>query len=218
VPDQLSAGKRSGANGYARIDEALRQYPRSVDAMLQQTTILPTNLDMDILIRRATVEDCSIVLHIGRIAVELSHRDSCAAEDMNQYLQNNYSDAAILNELSDPANIYQVIFYQGKPAGFSKIVLNASHTNIAEPNATKLDRIYLLSEFFDQKLGYHLLQKNIELSKKNDQCGMWLFTWTGNERAVNFYQRNGFTIIGDHLFKVSDTRYNPNHHMFLRYR
>lgn len=172
---------------------------------------------MDILIRRATENDRKIIADIGRVAVYESHRNSCSKADNDYFLATHYNEDAIRDELNDPAHIYHVILSEGQPAGFSKIILNAGHPNIPHKNVTKLDRIYLLSSFYDMNLGFKLLHHNIALSKENNQCGMWLFTWTENTRAVKFYKRNGFTVIGDHKFKVSETHYNPHHHMFLDY-
>jgi ribosomal protein S18 acetylase RimI-like enzyme len=172
---------------------------------------------MDILIRRATENDWKLIVDMGQVSVGDAHRASCSEADMNHYLSTHYNEAAIRKELSDPANIYYILFYNDQPAGFSKIVLNAPHPNVPHKNGTKLDRIYLLSQFHDLKLGHQLLHHNVALSKENGQCCMWLFTWTGNERAVRFYKRNGFTVIGDHMFKVSETHSNPNYHMLLAY-
>lgn len=172
---------------------------------------------MEILIRAANENDVKAIVDIGRIAVKEAHQNSCSEADMQQYIDANYNDAAILNELQEPANLYQLLFCDDKPAGFSKIVLNATHPNIEEVPATKLDRIYLLPNYFDLKLGYKLLSHVIELSKAKGQNCMWLFTWIGNERAISFYRKVGFEVIGEHSFKVTDTHYNPNHHMLLRY-
>lgn len=172
---------------------------------------------MDIHICRATVEDCTTIAAIGREAVALSHRLSCSEEDMNQFIASHYSEAAIADELAEPSNIYHIILHNGQPAGFSKIVLNAAHKNIPFANVTKLDRIYLYSRFFDLRLGYDLLSYNLALSREKGQSGMWLFTWTGNERAIHFYHRNGFSVIGSHQFKITEHHYNPNYQMFLRY-
>ncbi|MEO8085431.1 MAG: hypothetical protein ABI763_01350 [Bacteroidota bacterium] len=62
---------------------------------------------------------------------------------------------------------------------------------------------------------FYVLINNIELSKRNHQAGIWLFTWIHNRKAVNFYLQTGFTIIGSHEFKVTETRYNPNHQMYF---
>jgi ribosomal protein S18 acetylase RimI-like enzyme len=168
-------------------------------------------------IRRATPEDHMLIAHIGRLGVESSHRESCSAEDMNTFLSATYSDSAIAEELKTKANIYHLIYHKGRPAGFSKIILDAKHPNIPEAAVTKLDRIYLLETFFGKGHGKELLGFNIELSKQQGQQGMWLFTWVGNTRAIRFYRNAGFEIAGSHRFKVSETHYNEHHQMLLMY-
>lgn len=170
-----------------------------------------------ITINRAAAIDASTIVDIGLISVEEAHRGSCAPEELNEYLKKHYNTVAIGEELSDEKNIYHIIKADGEAAGFSKIILNSAHADIEQSNVTKLDRIYLLSKFFSLKLGFELLQFNIELAKANGQCGIWLYTWTGNTRAINFYQKNGFEIIGSHHFQVTESRYNLNHHMLLRF-
>lgn len=167
-------------------------------------------------IRKATQNDARAICRLGNISVEYAHRDSCSAADMREYLDKNYSLEAIENELADSGNIYHIIDYNNIPAGYSKVVLNASHQNIEDLNVMKLDRLYLLPEFFDKKLGIELLKHNIELAKKNHQKGIWLFTWIGNARAVNFYNKVGFKIIGSHQFKVSENHSNENYQMYLQ--
>src|SRR5262245_8729762 len=167
---------------------------------------------------KATEKDCDAIVRIGKISVAESHRGSCSDEEMNEFLERNYNRYAIKAELDDPGNIYHIINYNDEPAGFSKIILNAKHSNIAAGNVTKLDRIYLLKEFYGLKLGLELLNFNIELSKKNTQSGMWLYTWIGNHRAIDFYLKAGFTIIGSHKFYVTKTHYDVSHHMYLKFR
>jgi ribosomal protein S18 acetylase RimI-like enzyme len=96
------------------------------------------------------------------------------------------------------------------------MVFNSEHASIEEKNVAKLDRIYLLSEYFNMKLGAELLKSAIEVARKNDQSGIWLFTWVGNIRAINFYLKAGFQIIGSHQFRVTASSYNMNHHMYLK--
>ena len=164
---------------------------------------------------KATEEDCQPIVNIGRISVNDAHRESTTAENMKAYIDRNYSDDAIREELKDRDNIYHIINYNGKPVGFSKIVLNAVHPDIDAKNVTKLDRIYLLKEFHNLKLGLELLKFNIRLAEKNNQSGLWLYTWVGNTLAINFYLKVGFKIIGSHKFYVTETYYNMNHHMLL---
>jgi ribosomal protein S18 acetylase RimI-like enzyme len=146
-----------------------------------------------------------------------SHGSSASEDDINSYVAEKYTNEVSQKELADPNNIYHIIYCNGQPAGYSKIIFNVGHPNIPIGNVTKLERLYLLKEFYDLKLGHELLQFNIELAQQNKQAGMWLFTWKGNERAVHFYDKAGFKIIGSHDFKISETHSNPNHQMLLRF-
>jgi ribosomal protein S18 acetylase RimI-like enzyme len=166
-------------------------------------------------IRKATADDACDVARIGRISVEFAHRESCSPTDMLQFLDSTYSIEAIGQELSMPQNFYHVIEQNNECAGFSKVLLNAEHDNIKGKNVMKLDRIYLLPDYFDQKLGAELFNFNLKFAVDNGQTGIWLFTWTGNKRAINFYLKAGFKIIGAHKFKVTETHYNEHHQMFL---
>ncbi|MES2703181.1 MAG: GNAT family N-acetyltransferase [Bacteroidota bacterium] len=170
-----------------------------------------------ITIHKATAKDSDVLTAIGRQSFIESHGRSAAQHDIDEYVAKTYTQEAISDDLSDPANNYHIITYNSKPAGYSKIILNSGHPNIALHNVTKMERLYLLQEFYDKKLGRELLQFNIGLSNTNSQAGMWLFVWTGNTRAVKFYERSGFEIIGSHHFKLTENHSNPNYLMFLKY-
>ena len=120
-------------------------------------------------------------------------------------------------ELEDEKNIYHIIYNNNTPAGFSKIILNQAHPLIPLQNVTKLERLYILKRYYNLKLGAKLFRFNLLLSKENQQSGMWLFVWKENSRAIRFYEKKGFKIIGSHDFKISERHSNPNHVMYLEY-
>jgi diamine N-acetyltransferase len=164
---------------------------------------------------KANERDCNSIVSIGKTSIAESHRGSCSEADMNEFLERNYNINAIKEELNDISNIYHIIKYNDTPVGFSKIILNAKHPNVIAENVAKLDRIYLLKEFYGLKLGLELLNFNITLSKMNNQSGIWLYTWIGNQRAIDFYLKAGFTIIGSHKYYVNQTHYDLSHQMFI---
>jgi diamine N-acetyltransferase len=166
---------------------------------------------------KAREEDAQLLSEIATITFIESHGSCAKAEDINNYVAENYSTNAFKKELSDEKNIYYFIYHDKQPAGYSKIILNTPYTGSELKNITKLERLYLLKEFYNLKSGLELFQFNIALSKRNGQMGMWLFVWKENQRAVNFYKKAGFVIIGSYDFKISATHSNPNHQMFLRF-
>lgn len=168
-------------------------------------------------IRKATVNDATLLAEIGKKSFIESHGRSASEADINSYVNEKYTVQVFVEELSNPENNYHIIFYNEIPAGYSKIIFNVGHKNFEPTNLTKLERLYLLKEFYHLKLGYQLLNFNINLSKQNKQHGMWLFVWKENLQAVNFYLKAGFKITGSHDFKISETHSNPNHQMLLEY-
>ena len=166
---------------------------------------------------RATINDAELLADLGRQTFIESHGHSAPKEDIENYVNDNYTEAVFREELGALENIYHIIYYEGQAVGFSKIILNYPAKNIDTKNVTKLERIYILKEFYHLKLGLELMNFNIEFSKSNNQAGMWLYVWTENERALNFYKKNGFEIIGSHDFTISANHSNPNYQMLLKY-
>jgi ribosomal protein S18 acetylase RimI-like enzyme len=171
----------------------------------------------NISIIRATAQDSQLLAGMGRITFLEAHGNSASADIVTAYVDQNYSETVLTTQLTDPGNLYHLIYCSGAPAGYSKIIYNTTHANISATQVTKLERLYLLKDFYGLGLGLELLNYNIELSKKMNQAGMWLFVWKENHRAINFYYKTGFKIIGSHDFKLSEAHSNPNHLMFLNY-
>ncbi|MEI9909106.1 MAG: GNAT family N-acetyltransferase [Bacteroidota bacterium] len=166
---------------------------------------------------KARENDSQLLSEIAKLTFIESHGSSAKTEDINVYVNEQYNTDVFKKELSETKNIYHIIYRDKRPVGYSKIIFNTPYTSSPIKNITKLERLYLLKEFYGLKIGLELFQFNIDLSKQNNQAGIWLFVWKENQRAVNFYKKNGFLITGSHDFKISETHSNPNHQMFLRF-
>lgn len=164
---------------------------------------------------KATAKDAALLAILATNTFLESHGHAAPPQDIKSYITEKYNETVLTAELNDPENIYHIIYYHGKPAGFSKIIFNQPYKNSAVQNIAKLERIYILQEFYNLKLGKALLQFNIDLAKQQQQKGMWLYVWKENTRAFNFYTRAGFIIIGSYDFKVSITHSNPNHQLLM---
>ncbi|HEY1039657.1 MAG TPA: GNAT family N-acetyltransferase [Bacteroidia bacterium] len=168
-------------------------------------------------IRAANTSDVEIIAELGRSTFLDAHSSSAPKEDMENYLTEKFSKDVVKNDLDNPTNIFHLLFFSDKPAGYSKIQLNTPCTFLPENDAVcKMERLYISKDFYDKKLGYKLFVFNKELCLQNNQTGLWLTVWVENERAVAFYERLGFRIIGEILFKVGATQ-NPNYVMWLEF-
>jgi ribosomal protein S18 acetylase RimI-like enzyme len=166
---------------------------------------------------KASVEDAELLSVLGRTTFIESHGKSASEEHIEAYVNLKYTHKALEVELQNPENIFYILYHDKIAIGYSKIILNVPDTNIPFNNVTKLERFYVLQEYHNLKLGWELFNFNVKQSKAQQQVGMWLHTWTENQKAINFYSKAGFKIIGHHDFKITENHYNPNYQMLLIY-
>ena len=62
-------------------------------------------------------------------------------------------------------------------------------------NAHEIIAIYLLKEYQGQKLGYELLRRTV--SSFSDDAKIVLWVLKGNEKAIHFYEKFGFSFNGN---------------------
>ena len=165
---------------------------------------------------KATRDDYRLLSEIAKITFIESHGHSAKSEDINFYISQKYQESIFEEELLNNENIYHLIYHNNVVAGFSNIILNSPYPGSKNQHIAKLERLYLLRNFYGLNLGLQLFEFNIIIARQNNQTGIWLYVWKENRRAINFYQKVGFTIIGSHEFKISDAHSNPNHQMFLK--
>jgi ribosomal protein S18 acetylase RimI-like enzyme len=166
---------------------------------------------------KANRNDAALLSELGKQTFLESHGHSASPDNIKAYVSEKFNTAFVSSELSNSANLFYIIYHQNKPAGYSKIILDEGHPNISLPHVTKLERLYLLETFYDSKLGAELFRHNVAVSKEHGQAGMWLFVWKENLRAIRFYTKAGFEVIGDFYFKLTEEHSNPNHQMLLKY-
>jgi len=171
-----------------------------------------------ITIQKIEPNEVELLLKVAKASFIASHGMSAKPEEIQAYISEKYTIKQFEEELKNCLNHYFFIRYNDEIAGFSKLVFNHSFSEKEISQISKLERLYLLEKYYDLKLGFQLFAFNVELAKKNHQKGIWLYVWTENYRALKFYEKAGFKIIGKHDFKISENHSNPNYQLFLSFK
>jgi len=97
----------------------------------------------------------------------------------------------------DPNRVYLVAEIDNKPVGFINAIRKSPKHNDAE-----IVSLYVDPHYFSRGIGYALLTAAF---KKLGATNVHLTVASYNERAVTFYERNGFRKIpnSDHLYQIS---------------
>lgn len=166
-------------------------------------------------IAKATIQDSKQLAQLAKASFLPAHGHSAPKEDVDMYVSGNFNETTFIKEISNPESHYYLIYYDKKLAGYSKITLNTPNKNRTSNNITCLSRLYVLKEFYGLQLGKALFHFNLELAKQHQQQGIWLHVWVENQRAIHFYTKMGFKIVGSYDFRISATHTNPNYVMYL---
>lgn len=166
---------------------------------------------------QASVNDSNLLTNLGKTTFIEAHGRSASEDIISEYISKNFTNKAFEEELHDLNNVFHIIYFNQTAVGYSKIIFNTQQLNISTKNITKLERIYILEDYHGLKLGLELFKFNRNKSIKNNQNGMWLYVWTENHKAINFYKKAGFKIIGHYDFQITEKHSNPNHQMLLTY-
>ncbi|NVJ89086.1 MAG: GNAT family N-acetyltransferase [Flavobacteriaceae bacterium] len=170
-----------------------------------------------ITIRKASVNDADLLSKLSIETFLPAHGHSASKNDIDSYISENFTTKNFTKELSNENHQYYLFSYNNKIVGYSKVVFNLTCENIDSENISYLSRIYFLKEYYGLGLAKQLFDFNIQLCKENNQIGMWLKVWIENKRAIQFYKKIGFTIVGKSDFRISENHSNPNHVMYLAF-
>ena len=129
-------------------------------------------------------------------------------ENLNYYLTRSFTIEKLTSELCNKDSHFYFAEVDGQLAGYLKINFGAAQTELQDPIAMEVERIYVLQSFQGKKVGQALMDKALHEAKKNHCQYLWLGVWEENEKAISFYVKNGFQIFGNHVFQFGDEPQN----------
>lgn len=125
-------------------------------------------------------------------------------ENMADYLEEAFAPEQLKAELIDQNSQFYFLYADGQRAGYLKVNEAPSQTDINDPDAMEIERIYVSSEFQGAGLGTYLMERALEMAGNRGKKYVWLGVWEKNEKALRFYKRNGFYHVGTHVFVMGD--------------
>lgn len=162
-----------------------------------------------IVIRLAKKDDAGIIALLGRITfAETFGHLFIDKQDLLNYLTSTFSVSKIDSSLSKPNNVYWIAFVDSLAVGYAKLKLNSPSEFIAEEKLCQLQKIYVLKDFLSAKIGFQLQNQLLNKAKEKGCRKIWLSVLHDNNRAITFYLKNGFQIIGEHDFQIGKQNFD----------
>lgn len=90
----------------------------------------------------------------------------------------------------------------GEMAGFTMLVRDSSHPLIAAKSPIELRKFYVDPAYHGRGVAKLLMDSALPVLDDSRHDTAWLSVYSGNTRAVSFYRKAGFEIVGTHYFPV----------------
>lgn len=151
-----------------------------------------------------TVSDVSILRGIARDTFIETFSEANKAEDMDRYLTENFSEEQLARELSNPNSFFYVAEVNGHVVGYLKLNTARAQTEPQAADALEIERIYVLGSYHGGGVGQALYHHAMSVAEDRKASYVWLGVWEHNHRALRFYEKNGFTAFGTHIFQLGN--------------
>lgn len=117
-------------------------------------------------------------------------------DDFQAYLQKAFGSKQLSKELSNKNCLFYFVYDDKELVGYFKLNTASAQTDVHDPNAMEIERIYVLSGHQGKKIGSWMLQEIISKAKQLCKQFIWLGVWEHNPKAIRFYQNHGFVKFG----------------------
>lgn len=155
---------------------------------------------MKLTYRQCTLDDLEQIMLLGTLTFLETYGSHNKVKHTRAYIAKAFSKQQIKAELSNPNSQFYLYFYKNTAIGYLKVNENDAQTNYQDKNSLEIERIYLYIKYQHKGIGKQMLRlaKGIATMKRKDS--IWLGVWEKNEKAISFYESNGFNKIATQKF------------------
>jgi ribosomal protein S18 acetylase RimI-like enzyme len=162
------------------------------------------NRIMKLVLRECTKDDINELRELSYKTYNDTFKDANTPSNMKSYLEKAFDINKLHNELLNTNSQFYFLYVNDELAGYLKLNESDAQTEAYGPQSIEVERIYVKKEFHSKGLGRVLLNKAIALANEQRKSFIWLGVWEKNDKAINFYKRNGFYPISQHSFFMGE--------------
>lgn len=151
-------------------------------------------------IRYAAVADAILLADLGRRTFVDAFGSQNDPAHIQEYVAVAFVVDRLEDELKDPNTDFLIAEAGGEALGYAKIALGDAPACVTSPDPIELERIYVDQSAIGTGVGSVLMSASLEAIKTRGGRSAWLGVWERNKRAIRFYRKWGFEIVGDKVF------------------
>lgn len=155
-------------------------------------------------VRRATPDHAPLLAEMGARTFHDTFAADNTAGDMAAYLAGAFSAEIQAAELADPAIDVLLAYAGDEPVGYAKVRTGQAPDCVRGSAALEISRFYADTPWIGRGVGGALMQACLDHAASLGCDVVWLDVWEHNPRAIGFYERWGFAVVGSQDFVLGE--------------
>jgi diamine N-acetyltransferase len=164
-------------------------------------------------IRRAEEHDALELSVLAERTFRAAFAESNTAANMQLHCAANYGQALQLAEIRESSCETWVAEADGRLVAYFQLRLDAESPMIPGERPAEIQRFYVDSSHHGAGLAHELMAHVLARAEAAGSAALWLGVWERNPRALAFYRKWGFDVVGEHIFKLGD---DPQRDLVMR--
>lgn len=173
-------------------------------------------LTPDVQSRRASESDLPALVEVARTTFVEAFAHLNDPADFDPYVAQSFTVERFAREMNTPGSVFYLFENEGVAVGYFKLnhqrspldtddpVLDFDFTPYANQPITELERIYVRAHLHGTGVAQQLMADAEQLARAEGSVYFWLGVWDANVKSQRFYEKCGFTRIGDHRFQLGN--------------
>jgi len=164
---------------------------------------MSTKAETDVVIRQATVADAEVLAQLGARLFEQTFGDDNTPENMREYLASAFSVDAQRDELSDVDRaVWLAVGADRTNVGYAILRRGTRASGVTGSRPAEVQRIYADRTWHGHGVGNALMNACRAQATAWNCDELWLGVWERNPRAIAFYVKAGFHVVGHQSFML----------------
>lgn len=153
-----------------------------------------------VVIRPARLSDAASLAAIAEQTFRETFAVDNSPENIDLHCVQKFGARVQGEEISDPRMVTLLAEIAGELAGFAQLRLAHAAPGVKGDRPAELHRLYVSGRWHGRGVADELMRAvDAAAADAGSDC-LWLGVWERNPRAIAFYRKCGFSVVGDHVF------------------
>ena len=159
-------------------------------------------------IRAATAADAEMLTELAWRTFYDAFAPMNSPENMATYRAQNFTLQHFSAQLADPRATFLIVEIEATPVAFAKLYDGDAPDCVGGIAPVEIERFYVDRLFHGQGIAQTLMEACFDRARQLGHKTVFLGVWENNHRAIAFYRKCGFEVVGSHIFQMGDEAQN----------